>query len=272
VIDVLHEERFMDKAPPAICAALLDEGRYLCSSSTMYRFLNTLGEVKERRNQLRHPVYQKPELLATAPNQVWSWDITKMKGPGKWNRYYLYVILDIYSRYAVGWMVATRESGELAKQLIEETCNRQSIDRDQLIIHSDRGSPMKSKTVALLLTDLGVTKSFSRPRVSDDNPYSESQFKTIKGHHSLPERFCSIQDARTRCNDLLNWYNNQHYHGGIALLPPYLVHHGSAARCIAARQNVLTGAHAAHPERFVKGPPKALALPDAVWINKPTEA
>jgi putative transposase len=269
VIAVLHEERFMDQAPAAIFATLLDEGIYLCSIRTMYRILSSLNEVKERRNQRRHPEYKKPELIATAPNQVWSWDITKLKGPEKWNYFYLYVILDIYSRYVVGWTVASRESGELAKHLIEATCARQDIDKNKLTIHSDRGSPMKSKTVALLLTDLGVLKSFNRPHVSNDNPFSESQFKTVKTSHRFPSRFGCIQDARANCRQLLQWYNHEHYHGGIALMTPYIVHSGGAQKCSDVRQQVLSSAHDAHPERFVKGPPKALLLPEAVWINKP---
>lgn len=262
----------MDKAPAAIYATLLDEGRYLCSISTMYRILRSLDEVRERRNQLRHPQYKKPELLATAPNQVWSWDITKLKGPAKWNYYYLYVILDIFSRYAVGWMVATRETAELAKTLIEKTCMRQNIDRSQLTIHSDRGSPMKSKAVALLLSDLGVGMSFNRPYVSNDNPYSESHFKTLKDRPLFPARFGCIQDARALCRQFFDWYNNEHYHGGIALMTPYTVHSGQAKHCNQARQNVLSTAHATHPERFVRGHPKTLELPKAAWINKPDPA
>lgn len=269
VIDVLHEERFMDKAPAEIYATLLDEGRYLCSIRTMYRILKSLDEVRERRNQLRHPQYKKPELLAVAPNQVWSWDITKLKGPAKWNYYYLYVILDIFSRYAVGWMIATRETAELAKTLIAETCLRQGIDRSQLIIHSDRGSPMKSKAVALLLSDLGVGKSFNRPHVSNDNPYSESHFKTLKDRPLFPDRFGSIQDARVFCRHFFAWYNDEHYHGGIALMTPATVHYGQAQDCNDARQKILWNAHDAHPERFVRGRPKAIAFPPAVWINKP---
>lgn len=269
VITVLHEDRFMDKAPAAIFATLLDEGRYLCSIRTMYRILSSLNEVKERRNQRRHPKYKKPELIATAPNQVWSWDITKIKGPEKWNYFYLYVILDIYSRYVVGWTVASRESGELAKNLIETTCTRQGIDKNTLTIHSDRGSPMKSKTVALLLTDLGILKSFNRPHVSNDNPFSESQFKTLKTNHLFPTRFGCIQDARGHCRQLIQWYNHEHFHGGIALMTPYVVHSGGAQKCSDSRQQVLSLAHEAHPERFVKGHPKALTLPEEVWINKP---
>jgi putative transposase len=269
VLDLLHEDRFVDKAPAQIYATLLDEGIYLCSISTMYRILHANKEVKERRNQLRHHEHKKPEQLATEPNQVWSWDITKLKGPAKWNAYYLYVILDIFSRYAVGWMIATKQTAKLAKILIEETCLRQCIDRDQLIIHSDRGSPMKSKAVALLLTDLGVGKSFNRPYVSNDNPYSESHFKTLKSRPLFPDRFGCIQDARALCQQFFAWYNNEHYHGGIALMTPATVHYGRSEDCNAERQIILSSAYSQHPERFVKGQPKTIALPEEVWINKP---
>ncbi len=209
---MLHEDRFVDKAPAEVYAALLDEGIYLCSIRTMYRILRARGETKERRNQLKHPQYKKPELLAIAPNQVWSWDITKLKGPVKWTYFYLYAVIDIFSRHAVGWMVAHREASELAKDLISRTCSRQKIQMDQLLIHSDRGSPMTSKAVALLMSDLGITKSLSRPHVSNDNPYSESQFKTLKYRPEFPERFGCIQDARAFCERLFDWYNNEHYH------------------------------------------------------------
>lgn len=269
VIAVLHEDRFIDKAPAEIYATLLDEGIYLCSVRTMYRILADLKEVRERRNQLRHPQYKRPELLAIEANQVWSWDITKLKGPVKWSHYYLYVILDIFSRYAVGWMIASRETGKLAKLLISETCRRQDIQEDQLIIHSDRGSSMTSKPVALLLADLGVTKSLNRPHVSNDNPYSESQFKTLKYCPAFPKRFGSIEDARAFCREFFDWYNNEHYHTGIALMTPKVVHYGLAEECNASRQKVLSSAYSAHPERFVRGQPKTLVLPEAAWINKP---
>lgn len=272
VLSVLHEDRFVDKAPTEVYAALLDEGRYLCSIRTMYRILKDNGEVRERRNQLRHPQYKKPELLATGPNQVWSWDITKLKGPVKWTYYYLYVIIDIFSRHAVGWMVATRETAGLARALISETCSRQGIDQEELIIHSDRGSPMTSKAVAMLMSDLGITKSLSRPHVSNDNPFSESQFKTIKYCPTFPDRFGSMQDARAFCTRLLEWYNNEHYHSGIALMTPAMVHYGHAKGINRKRQNVLKQAYKEHPERFVRGQPKVLDLPDAVWINQPTQA
>jgi len=270
VVAVLHEERFMDKAPLEIYAKLLDEGRYLCSIRTMYRILNDLNEVKERRNVIRHTNYQKPELLATGPNQVWSWDITKLKGPVKWTYHYLYVIIDIFSRKVVGYMVASRESGTLAKSLVAETCLRQGVNAENLIIHSDRGSAMKSSTLAMLYADLGVTKSFSRPHVSNDNPFSESNFKTLKYQPSFPERFGCIQDARAYCRFFFDWYNNEHYHTGIALMTPEMVHTGQAADCNSARQAVLDKAHVDHPERFVRGCPTVMELPKAVWINPPT--
>jgi len=268
-LDTLHSERFIDQAPREVYATLLDEGAYLCSPSTMYRLLALAGEVKERRRQLRHPHYQKPELLATAPNQVWSWDITKLLGPVKWTYFYLYVILDIFSRYVVGWMVAPQESGALAKRLLSATCEKQDIIPEQLTIHADRGPSMKSKAVAFLLADLGVTKTHSRPHVSNDNPFSESQFKTLKYRPEFPARFGSLQDSREFCRQFFPWYNTEHRHQGIAFLTPEMVHYGRAAGVIAARQEVLNAAYAAHPERFVRKPPVALPLPEAVWINPP---
>lgn len=272
VLAALHEDRFVDKAPSAVYAALLDEGRYLCSIRTMYRILKDNNEVRERRNQARHPEYKKPELLATTPNQVWSWDITKLKGPEKWTYYYLYVIIDIFSRYVVGWLIAPRENAELAEALITETCWRQSIEVDQLSIHSDRGSPMTSKVVAQLMADLGVTKSLSRPRVSNDNPYSEAGFKTLKYHPTFPAQFGCIEDARAFCKGFFDWYNNDHYHSGLALLTPETVHHGQAQERSDARQLVLSSAYKANPERFVNGAPMVLQLPKEVWINSPNEA
>jgi putative transposase len=269
VLDLLHHERFVDKAPRVVCASLLDEGTYLCSPSTMYRLLNQEGEVRERRDQLRHPPYHKPELLATGPNQVWSWDITKLLGPVKWTYFYLYVILDIFSRYAVGWMVAHRESAGLAERFIRETCDKQGIVPGQLTIHADRGSSMKSKPVALLLADLGVTKTHSRPHVSNDNPFSESQFKTLKYRPDFPKRFGSLEDSRSFCQNFFEWYNTEHRHNGISLLTPQAVHYGLADNIIAARQEVLHAAYAMHPERFVNKPPVALPLPEVVWINPP---
>jgi putative transposase len=269
VLEVLNSERFRDKAPAEVFATLLDEGTYLCSIRTMYRILEQAGEVRERRDQLRHPHYQKPQLLATGPNQVWSWDITKLLGPVKWTYFYLYVILDIFSRYVVGWMVAERESAELAKRLIGETCRKQNIVPDQLNIHADRGTSMTSKPVALLLADLGVTKTHSRPHVSDDNPFSESQFKTLKYRPEFPERFGSLQDARSFCQVFFPWYNIQHHHSGIGLLTPEMLHYGRADEVISQRQVVLSQAFERNPERFVRAHPHPPARPTAVWINPP---
>jgi putative transposase len=271
VLECLHAERFQDCSPAQVYAALLDEGRYHCSIRTMYRLLETRGESRERRDQLTHPPYQKPELLATAANQLWSWDITKLRGPVKWTFYYLYVILDVFSRYVVGWMIAYRESAELARRLIEHTCLKQQIAPGQLTIHADRGSSMKSKPVALLLSDLGVVKTHSRPHVCDDNPYSESQFRTLKYHAGFPDRFGSIEDARGFCQPFFRWYNFEHHHSGLGLLTPAVVHFGRAAELIERRQTVLDAAFEAHPERFVRRPPRPPSLPTAVWINRPLE-
>jgi putative transposase len=269
VLAVLHDDEFVDLAPAAVVARLLDRGRYLCSERTMYRILAANAEVKERRDQLRHPVYAKPELLATRPNELWSWDITKLLGPAKWTYYYLYVILDVFSRYAVGWMVAYREAAALASRLIEASCQRQGIERDQLTLHADRGSSMKSKPVALLLSDLGVTKSHSRPYVSNDNPYSEAQFKTMKYRPEFPGRFGSLEDARAFCGEFFRWYNMYHYHSGLALMTPHDVHYGLAEARRAQRADTLAEAYRCHPERFVRGMPRPAELPEEVWINKP---
>jgi len=271
VLDVLQSERFQDKAPLEVYATLLDEGTYLCSVRTMYRMLSQEAEVRERRNQLRHPNYKKPELLATGPNQVWSWDITKLLGPVKWSYYYLYVMIDIYSRYVVGWMLADSESAALAKTLIEESCKKQEIGQGELTIHSDRGPSMKSKPVAWLLSELGVTKSHSRPGVSNDNPFSESQFKTLKYRPEFPERFGSYEDAMSFCEVFFRWYNQEHRHSGIGLMTPEVVHYGEGEKVRAARQEVLLRAYLKHPERFVKKVPQAPKLPEAVWINPPKE-
>jgi len=270
VLEILHSDRFVDQAPQEIYNALLDEGNYLCSVRTMYRILNKHGEVKERRNQLVHPYYQKPELLATAPNQLWSWDITKLRGPAKWTYYYLYVILDVFSRYVVGWMVAHREQAALAQKLIEQTCEKQGIKPGQLTIHADRGSSMTSKPVAFLMADLGITKSHSRPYVSDDNPYSESQFKTLKYRPDFPERFDSIEDARAFCQPFYRWYNGEHYHSGIGFLTPEAVNYGNAEQIIKERQAVLLAAYEKYPKRFKGKPPSPATIPETVWINKPT--
>jgi len=269
VLHVLHEPRFTDLAPAEIYATLLDEGTYLCSERTMYRMLAAEGEVRERRAQRRHPVYQAPELLATTPNELWSWDITKLKGPAKWNYFHLYVVLDVFSRFVVGWLVAHRESATLAERLITACCERQGILPDQLTIHADRGSAMISKSVALLLADLGVTKTHSRPHVSNDNPYSESQFKTLKYRPDFPERFGSIQHARSHAEVFFTWYNREHRHSGIGLLTPFDVHHGRAEERRNQRAAVLRAAYLATPERFVRQLPEPPALPTAAWINPP---
>jgi putative transposase len=233
----------------------------------MYRILASHGELRERRDQLRHPCYAKPELLATGPNQVWSWDITKLLGPVKWTYFYLYVVLDIFSRYVVGWMVAREESTSLAQSLILASLDKQGVVAGQLTIHSDRGPVMKS--VALLLADLGVTKSHSRPYVSDDNPFSEAQFRTLKYRPDYPGRFGCIEDARNWCRELFRWYNTEHYHSGLALLTPHMVHYGLTRQVLERRQATLLAAYAAHPERFVRRPPAVSCPPAAVWINPP---
>jgi putative transposase len=269
VRDVLHSPRFVDVAPAEAVATLLDEGVYLASERTMYRLLAEAGQTRERRNQLVHPAHRRPELLATRPNQLWSWDITKLLGPATWTYYYLYVILDVFSRYAVGWTIAHAESAVLAERLLAETVAKQHIGPGQLTVHADRGSSMTSKPVAFLLADLGVTKTHSRPHVSNDNPYSEAQFKTLKYRPGFPDRFGSIQDARAFCQDFFTWYNQTHRHSGIAMMTPEAIHYGHAAALHQARTQVLTDAYAAHPERFVRKPPAPKPLPTAVWINPP---
>ncbi len=269
VLAVLHEPRFVDLAPAEVYATLLDEGQYHCSERTMYRLLAAHHEGRERRNQLRHPRYTAPELLARRPNELWSWDITKLLGQAKWTYFYLYVTFDVFSRYVVGWMVAHRESATLAERFIHETCARQGIDRNQLTIYADRGPAMTSNPVALLLADLGITKTHSRPHVSNDNPFSEAQFKTLKYRPAFPERFGSIQDARAHCHVFFPWYNTEHHHSGLGLLTPADVHHGRAEQRVAARASILTAAYAAHPERFPAGRPQPPARPTEVWINSP---
>jgi putative transposase len=269
VRQTLNSERFQDSAPREVYATLLDEGQYLCSWRTMYRILDEKDEVCERRNQLRHPNYVKPELLATKPNELWSWDITKLLGPAKWTYYYLYVILDVFSRFVVGWMIAEREIANLAKELIAETCARQGIQPAQLTVHADRGSSMTSKPVAFLMADLGVTKTHSRPHVSNDNPYSEAQFKTLKYRPDYPERFGCQPDARRWAKEFFNWYNYEHHHAALGLLTPADVHYDRAQVVIQQRQQVLQVAYQKNPERFVKGLPKPPQLPEAVWINPP---
>ena len=269
VLDHLHSERFRDKAPPQVYTLLLDDGIYLCSVATMYRLLRKHDEVQERRRQRTHAKATRPELLATAPRQVWSWDITKLKGPVKWSYYYLYVLLDIYSRYVVGWCIAEKENAELAEALIQETILREKIPPGQLTLHADRGSAMTSKPVAALLVELGVAKSHSRPHTSDDNPFSESHFKTMKFRPEIPDRFGSAEEAREIFRGLFLWYNGEHRHSGIAMLSPEMVHLGTAPAVLSARGIVLTQAYAAHPERFVNQAPIPEPLAADVWINRP---
>lgn len=269
VLDVLHAPRFVDLAPAQVYATLLDEGTYYCAERTMYRVLAAHGEGRERRAQRRGPIYAAPELLATGPNQLWSWDITKLKGPAKWTYYYLYVVLDVFSRYVVGWMVAPREAAGLAERLIATSCDRQQILPGQLTIHADRGSSMTSKPVALLLADLGVTKTHSRPSVSNDNPYSEAHFKTLKYRPDYPECFGALEHARMHHVDFFSWYNTEHRHVGLGLHTPHDVHYGLAEARRAQRAVVLAAAYATRPERFVRHPPIPATLPTAVWINPP---
>jgi putative transposase len=269
VLDLLRTPRFVDLAPAEIYATLLDEGVYLCSIRTMYRILAANGEVRERRDQLRHPVYQKPELLAEAPNQVWSWDITKLMGPAKWSYFYLYVILDIFSRRVVGWCVADAENTVLFKALFDDAFVKHDVPPGQLTLHADRGGPMMAKPTAFLLADLGVTKSHSRPHTSNDNPFSEAHFKTLKYQPQFPTRFGCIEDARAFCRRFFTWYNQDHHHVGIGLMTPDQVHYGQADVVHAARQDVLTLAYQANPERFVGSAPKPPAKPTATWINPP---
>jgi putative transposase len=269
VLGQLHSPRFVDSSPAEVWATLLDEGTYLASERTMYRLLAADGPVCERRDQLTHPPYARPELLAERPNQVWSWDITKLLGPATWTYFYLYAILDVFSRYVVGWTVQQRETGPIAEQLITQTLSQQQITRGQLTIHADRGSSMTSKPVAFLLSDLGITRTHSRPYTSTDNPYSEAQFKTLKYRPGFPARFDSIEHARAFCREFFGWYNHQHRHSGIGLMTPATVHHGHAEQTHAARSHVLNAAYAATPERFVRRPPRPPALPTAAWINKP---
>ena len=265
---VLNSEQFWDCAPREVYATLLDEGIYHCHWRTMYRILAEHDEVHERRNQRCHPASSRPELRATGPNQLWSWDITRLRGP-QGIYYYLYTIIDVFSRYLVGWMIALRESADLAQVLIAETCAKQGIEQDQLILHADRGSAMRSKSVAQLLIDLGVAKSHSRPHTPTDNPYSEAQFKTMKYRPDYPEAFNGIEDARSWGRDFVHWYNHEHHHTGLGLMTPATVHYGQTEVVYEQRQQVLEAAYAAHPERFVRGKPTPPQLPDEVWINQP---
>jgi putative transposase len=269
VLDLLREPRFADLAPAEVYATLLDEGVYHCSIRTMYRILDDHDEVRERRDQLRHPVYAKPELLAETPNQVWSWDITKLMGPAKWSYFYLYVILDIFSRRVVGWCVADAESATLFKVLFDDTLAKHAVPPGQLTLHADRGGPMKAKATALMLADLGVTKSHSRPHTSNDNPFSEAHFKTLKYQPEFPERFGCVEDAKDFCRRFFAWYNQDHHHAGLGLMTPDQVHYGQADDIHAARQRTLDHAFSNNPERFVTKPPEPPPKPTAVWINPP---
>jgi len=269
VLSELHCERFRDASPAAVWATLLDEGRYLASERTMYRLLEAEGELRERRNQREHPSYQKPELLAERPNEVWSWDITKLKGPATWTYYYLYAVLDVFSRYVVGWTLQHRESGEIAKALLAQATEQQKITPGTLTLHADRGSSMISKPVAFLLAELGVTKTHNRPHTSNDNPYSEAHFKTLKYRPDFPPRFFSIEEARAFLHEFFGWYNLEHRHAGIGLMTPVSVHYGQAEEIYGKRALVLDSAYSRTPERFVRGLPRPPALPTAAWINKP---
>ena len=271
MLGLLHSERFVDSSPAQVWATLLDEGRYLASERTMYRLLAARhGGVRERRDQLTHPAYARPELLAEQPNELWSWDISKLKGPAAWSCFHLYVILGVFSRYCVGWTVQLRESAQIAKALIAQAAEQQQVERGQLTVHADRGTSMRSKPVAFLLADLGVQKTHSRPYTSTDNPYSEAHFKTLKYRPEFPDRFDSIDHARAHCRGFFDWYNHGHRHSGIGLMTPAAVHHGRVQSLHAERQRVLTAAYAATPERFVRRPPTPPELPTAAWINKPT--
>jgi putative transposase len=266
---LLNSAQFVDKAPATVYHELLDEGIYLASVSSMYRIMRAHNEVKERRRHAVHPARVKPELVATKPNQVWSWDITKLRGPVRWSYFHLYVIIDVYSRYTVGWMIADRESSSLAEQLLAETITKQNIDRHELTIHADNGASMASKPVAFLLADLGVTKSHSRPHTSNDNPFSEAQFRTLKYRPDFPASFANLQQARAFCREFFHWYNLTHRHSGVAWHTPHNVHHGQATHVHAVRADVLTAAYQRTPERFVGKPPVPAALPTAAWINQP---
>jgi putative transposase len=271
VITILNEDRFCNLAPSEVFATLLDEGTYHCSERTMYRILADHAQLRERRNQLRHPTYTAPELMATQPNQLWSWDITKLKTFVKCQYFHLYVLMDVFSRYVVGWRVEQRESGDFAADLIETACQRQKILPGGLQVHADNGPAMISQPVASLFVALDIKESHSRPHVSDDNPFSEAQFKTLKYRPNFPKQFASIEHARAFLREFFNWYNNQHHHCRLALLTPNDVHHGLVDMRISARATVLDAAYAAHPERFVRKPPTPRRPPTTVWINPPKE-
>jgi len=272
VREVLNSERFMDQSPHQVYAILLDEERYLASVSTMYRVLRAHNEVRERRAVRQHPTYTKPELLATAPNQVWSWDITVMRGPRKWVHFALYTVLDIFSRYVVGWMIAETQTSELARLLVSKSAHKQGILPGQLTLHSDNGTPMKGKPLVGLLDELGIDRSHSRPHTSDDNPFSEAQFKTMKYRPDYPDRFPDIDVARQWARTFFGWYNDEHYHSGLNLLTPASVHYGEAQGVRERRQVTMAAAYAANPRRFAAGLPQVKGAPEAVWINPPAEA
>jgi len=272
VRETLNSARFQDQSPREVYSTLLEEGQYLSHWRTMYRILHESDEVRERRNQRRRTVYLRPELLATQPNSVWSWDISAMRGPAKWQLFWLYVVIDIFSRHIVGWLIADEMSTELAEQLINTACENQHIRRGQLTIHADNGGPMKSKSIAQLMIDLGVVKSHSRPHVSDDNPFSEAHFKTLKYRPNYPNRFNDIAHARAWMREFVDWYNNHHHHTALALLTPATVHSGQTLAVVARRQLVLDDAYARHPKRFIRHPPVAPVPPAAVWINPPKPA
>ena len=270
LLDLLRSEEFVDLAPAQVWAILLDAGTYMASISTMYRVLRSQDEVRDRRRQATHPARVRPELVASGPNQVWSWDISKLKGPAKGVYYDLYVIIDIFSRYVVGWMVAPTETAELAKAFIAATIKAHGVTTEVLTIHADRGTSMTSKPVAVLLAELGVTRTHSRPHVSNDNPYSEAAFKTLKYCPAFPDRFGSIQDARAFCAEFFDYYNHHHRHSGIALHTPASMHFGTADDVQDARTHVLDAAYAANPRRFCNRRPTPPKLPTIAWINKPT--
>ncbi len=271
VLAVLNEDRFLDLAPAQVHAQLLDEGQYLCSVRTMHRVLAASEQSRERRDQLHHPAYAVPRLVAKAPNEVWTWDITKLLGPVKWVYFHLYVVLDIFSRFVVGWTISRSESTALAKKLLATCIERGGVAKGQLTVHADRGTSMMAKPLALLLSDLGVTKSHSRPRVSNDNPFSEAQFKTIKYRPDFPDRFDSLEHAREHCRDLFHWYSHEHRHSSLGMFTPAEIHHGLAPELLTQRARVLERAYAEHPERFPRGAPAPLQPPVEVWINRPPE-
>ena len=266
---MVRSAEFCDLAPAQIWARLLDDGRYMCSIRTMYRIMAAAGETGERRRQRTHPARKRPELLATRPNEVWSWDITKLRGPDRGVYYDLFVIIDIFSRYVVAWTIAPGETGELAADFIADACARQHIARDTLTLHADRGTSMTSKPVSQLLVDLRIARSHSRPHVSNDNPYSEAQFKTLKYCPAFPDRFGSIEHARQFCGEFFDHYNHVHRHRGIGLHTPASVHYGTAHEIRAQRQATLDAAYRANPARFAHQRPAPPELPTVAWINEP---